>query len=79
MGKKKLTLKYIFNEIETASLVLDEIHNFHKLNNRIKHSKELKEAKKNAKLLYYLEEIHPLICVYKSSHPNKKITFPKFL
>jgi hypothetical protein len=78
MGKKKLTLKYIINEIETASIILDEIHNFHKLNNRIKHSKELKEAKKNAKLLYYLEEIHPLICVYKSKYPNKKITFPKF-
>jgi len=78
MGKKKLTLKYIFNEIKTASIILDEIHNFHKLNNKIKHSKELKEARSNAKLLYYLEEIKPLICVYKSSHPNKKITFPKF-
>ena len=79
MGKKKLTLKYIFNEIETASIILDEIHNFHNLNNKIKHSKELKEARKNAKLLYYLDEIHPLICIYKSTHPNKKIKYPKFL
>jgi|TARA_B110000259_G_C13991535_1_gene392708 predicted AAA+ superfamily ATPase len=79
MGKKKLTLKYIFNEIETASIILDEIHNFHNLNNKIKHSKELKEARKNAKLLYYLDEIHPLICVYKGTHPNKKIKYPKFL
>jgi len=78
MGKKKLTLKYIFNEIETASIILEEIHNFHNVNNKIKHSKELKEARKNAKLLYYLEEIHPLIIVYKTNHPNKKITFPKF-
>tara|TARA_R110002110_G_scaffold158441_1_gene355767 strand:- start:4190 stop:4429 length:240 start_codon:yes stop_codon:yes gene_type:complete len=79
MGKKKLTLKYIFNEIETSSIILDEIHNFHNLNNKIKHSKELKEARKNAKLLYYLDEIHPLICVYKGTHPNKKIKYPKFL
>jgi len=79
MGKKKLTLKYIFNEIETSSIILDEIHNFHKLNNKKNQSIELIKAKKNAKLLYYLDEIHPLICVYKGSHPHKKIKYPKFL
>jgi hypothetical protein len=76
--KKELKYEYICSEIRLSRIMLDEIHQYH-----IKHSKtnnlnQLMIAQKSAKFKYYLEELHPLIVVYKTKFPNKFISFPKF-
>jgi len=55
--KKKLTMKYILQEIEIANIILDEIDKTNGGNPEVK-----KEAKKN----YFIAEIKPLIEVYKT-------------
>ena len=55
--KKKITHKYILQEIEYANIILDEIDKANGCN---------PEVKKQAKLAYYKSEIEPLIIVYKT-------------
>jgi hypothetical protein len=55
--KKKLTMKYILEEIEIANIILDEIDKANGGN---------EEAKKQAKKNYFIAEIAPLIEVYKT-------------
>ncbi len=55
--KKKITHKYILQEIEYANIILDEIDKANGCN---------PEVKKQAKLAYYKAEIEPLIIVYKT-------------
>lgn len=55
--KKKLTMKYILQEIEIANVILDEIDKANGGNEEVK-----KAAKKN----YFISEIAPLIEVYKT-------------
>tara|TARA_R110002167_G_scaffold123641_2_gene302663 strand:- start:733 stop:969 length:237 start_codon:yes stop_codon:yes gene_type:complete len=78
MKKKELTYNYICEEIELARIMLDEIHNYHIKHSNINTISAFLEARKSAKYKYYLEELHPLIVVYKTRHQNKFIAFPKF-
>ena len=55
--KKKLTMKYILQEIEIANIILDEIDKANGGNPEIK-----KQAKKN----YFTSEIAPLIHVFNT-------------
>lgn len=55
--KKKLTMKYILQEIEIANIILDEIDKSQGGN---------PEAKKQAKKNYFIAEIKPLIEVFKT-------------
>tara|TARA_R110000803_G_scaffold45474_1_gene95838 strand:+ start:408 stop:641 length:234 start_codon:yes stop_codon:yes gene_type:complete len=76
--KKKLTYNYICQEIKLARIMLDEIHQYHIIHSKTNNVKQLMIAQKSAKFKYYLEELHPLIVVYKTKFPNKFISFPKF-
>tara|TARA_R110000823_G_scaffold45983_3_gene118355 strand:+ start:1995 stop:2174 length:180 start_codon:yes stop_codon:yes gene_type:complete len=55
--KKKLTMKYILQEIEIANIILDEIDKANGGNPEVK-----KQAKKN----YFTSEIAPLIHVFNT-------------
>jgi hypothetical protein len=55
--KKKLTMKYILQEIEVANIILDEIDKANGGN---------PEAKKQAKKNYFTSEIAPLIHVFNT-------------
>ena len=76
--KKKLTYNYICQEIKLARIMLDEIHQYHIKYSKTNNVEQLIIAQKSAKFKYYLEELHPLIVVYKTKFPNKFISFPKF-
>ena len=76
--KKQLTYEYICEEIKLARIMLEEIHNYHIKHSNINTISAFLSAQKSAKFKYYLEELHPLIVVYKTKHPNKFISFPKF-
>ena len=76
--KKVLSYNYICREIRLSRIMLDEIHQYH-----IKHSKtnnlnQLMIANKSAKYKYFVEELYPLIVVYKTKYQNKFIPFPRF-
>jgi len=55
--KKKITHKYILQEMEIAEIILDEIDKANGGN---------PEVRKKTKLAYYKAEIEPLIIVYKT-------------
>lgn len=76
--KKKLTYNYICQEIKLARIMLDEIHQYHIIHSKINNVKQLMIAQKSAKFKYFLEELLPLIVVYKTKYPKKFISFPKF-
>jgi hypothetical protein len=74
MKKKILTYYYIMKEIRLARIMLNEIHK----HNTHKNKKIDKKTYNHVKLQYYLQELHPLIVVYKTKYPEKYIKFPKF-
>jgi len=76
--KKELTYSYICSEIKLARVMLDEIHQYHIKHSKTNNLKELNIAQKSAKFKYFLEELYPLIIVYKTKFPHKFIAFPKF-
>ena len=76
--KKELSYNYICEEIKLARIMLDEIHNYHIKHSNINTISAFLAAQKSAKFKYYLEELHPLIVVYKTKFPHKFISFPKF-
>jgi len=55
--KKKLTHKYILQEIEIANIILEEIDKANGFN---------PEVRRKTKLAYFQAEIEPLIIVYKT-------------
>lgn len=78
MKKKQLKYSYICSEIKLARIMLDEIHQYHIIHSKINNVKQLMIAQKSAKFKYFLEELLPLIVVYKTKYPKKFISFPKF-
>jgi len=71
--KKELTYYYILEEIRIGKLFLQDIFNFYK--NKTRKSIN-KKAYLDARKKYFIEELYPLIVVYKSKYPDKKIKFP---
>ena len=76
--KKVLSYNYICEEIKLAKIMLEEIHQYHIKHSKTNNLEQLMIAQKSAKLKYFIEELYPLIVVYKTKFPNKFISFPKF-
>jgi hypothetical protein len=76
--KKVLSYNYICEEIKLARIMLDEIHQYHIKHSKTNNLEQLMIAQKSAKLKYFIEELYPLIVIYKTKYQNKFIKFPKF-
>ena len=76
--KKVLSYNYICEEIKLARIMLDEIHQYHIKPSKNNNLEQLMIAQKSAKFKYFVEELYPLIVIYKTKYQNKFIKFPKF-
>ena len=76
--KKVLSYNYICEEIKLARIMLDEIHQYHIKHSKTNNLEQLMIAQKSAKFKYFVEELYPLIVIYKTKYQNKFIKFPKF-